>query len=155
MSTYEKSLTVLTELFAHDCQFSLATSQDNVPSLRVVDTYYQDGAFWIVTYGMSRKVQEIVGNPHVALCSGLYSFAGLAYHAGHPLKEENKAIRETLIREFAPWYFAHNNEQDENMCYVRVDLTAGFFYKDGTGYRVDFVNCTADEFPFASHIEGL
>ena len=83
MSTYEKSLSVLTELFAKDCQFSLATAKDNVPSLRVVDTYYQDGAFWIVTYGKSHKVQEIMGNPHVALCSGFYSFTGLAHHAGH------------------------------------------------------------------------
>lgn len=155
MTTYEKSLTVLTELFARDCTFSLATAKDNVPSLRVVDTYYQDGAFWIVTYGMSHKVQDILSNPHVALCNGFYSFTGLAHHAGHPLKEQNKAIRETLIREFAPWYFAHNNEQDENMCYVRVDLTAGFFCKDGTGYKVDFVNRTADEFPFARDTESV
>ena len=59
MNLFEKSMIVLSELFQRDCLFSLATTKDNKPSIRVVDIYYQEGAFWIVTYAKSNKVKEI------------------------------------------------------------------------------------------------
>jgi hypothetical protein len=34
------------------------------------------------------------------------------------------------------------------MCYVRIEPVSGFFHKDGRGFRVDFTNRTAEEFPF-------
>lgn len=37
----------------------MATVNKQVPSQRVVDTYYSDGAFWIVTYALSNKVLEL------------------------------------------------------------------------------------------------
>ena len=42
--------------------------------LGVVDAYYEDGSFWIVTYGDSKKVSEITSNPNVAFCHNLFSF---------------------------------------------------------------------------------
>ncbi|WP_160689199.1 pyridoxamine 5'-phosphate oxidase family protein [Clostridium sp. C2-6-12] len=152
MNTYEKSLNVLKELFARDYQFALATSKDNVPSVRFIDTFYDDGAFYIVSYAKSQKVQEIEENSEISLCNKLYRFSGKAYNIGHPLLEENQGIREKLIKVFEPWYFAHNNESDENMCFVKIELKQGFFYKDGTGYKVDFENKTAEEFSFAFDI---
>ncbi len=149
MSNWEDSLQVIEELFAKDCQFALATVKDNVPSVRVVDTFYDDGAFYIVTYSKSQKAQEIASNENVSLCCELYRFSGTARNIGHPLNPGNSELREKLIRVFEPWYFKHNNEQDENMCYIRVELGQGFFYKDGTGYDVDFANRTAKAFPFA------
>ena len=148
MNSYEKSLTVLSDLFGKDFQFSLATSVNDKPSIRVVDTYYENGVFWIVTYAKSNKVKEIEANPNVALCNYFYSFTGKAINAGHPLKTENEEIRKKLIKVFEPWYFAHNNENDENMCYVKVVLTNGFFFKNGKGYKVDFEKKTSKEFPF-------
>lgn len=145
MNDYEK---VMNELFAKDYQFAMATVKDNVPSNRFVDTYYDKGAFYVVTYLKSQKVQELISNSTVSLCNKLYRFSGNAYNIGHPLLEENKEIREKLIKVFEPWYFAHNNEDDENMCYVRIDLKDGFFYKDGVGYKVNFQQKTAEQFPF-------
>ena len=152
MTTYEKSLNVLDELFAKDYQFALATSNDNLPSVRFVDTFYYNGAFYIVTYAKSQKVKDIEKNPEISMCNKLYRFRGTARNIGHPLSEKNHAIRENLIKVFEPWYFAHNNENDENMCYVRIELKQGFFYKDGTGYKVDFEKRKAEEFPFAFDI---
>lgn len=152
MTVYEKSLEVLEELFGKDCFFSLATAAEGRPSLRVVDTYYHGGVFWIVTYGNSRKMAEIGKNPYVALCNDFNRFEGKAYHAGHPLGEENREIREELVRVFAPWYFAHNDEGDENMCYARVEPETGFFHKEGTAYKVNFVEKTAEEISFAPGI---
>ncbi len=34
------------------------------------------------------------------------------------------------------------------MCYIKVELDNGFFYKDGTGYKVNFASKEAEEFPF-------
>lgn len=152
MDTFEKSIQVLEELFAKDYQFALATSEDNVPSVRFVDTFYDNGAFYVVTYANSLKVLEIEGNDKVALCNQCYRFSGVAHNIGHPLLEENKEIRAKLIKVFEPWYFKHNNENDKNMCYVKIQLRHGFFYKDGTGYDVDFISKKAKEFPFTFDI---
>lgn len=148
MTVFDKSMKVMSELFARDYQFALATTNDNVPSVRFIDTFYDNNCFYIVTYANSRKVKELEINKNVSLCNKLYGFSGIAHNIGHPLKPENSEIREKLISAFEPWYFAHNNENDENMCYVKVELTHGFFYKDGTGYKVDFLAKEASEFPF-------
>ena len=148
MNEYEKAMGAMAELFAKDCQFALATAKDNVPSVRVVDTYYDAGSLYIVTYGKSQKVKEMEANPRVSLCSNLYRFNGTARHIGHPLEPQNKAIREKLTGAFSAWYFLHNDEKDPHMCYVRIALTDGFFHKDGTGYRVNFMTKEAEAFPF-------
>lgn len=148
MSVFEKSLNVMNDLFARDYQFALATTNNNIPSVRFVDTYFDDSCFYIVTYSKSKKVQELELNSNISLCNNLYSFSGTAVNIGHPLKQENSEIRKKLISAFEPWYFKHNNENDENMCYIKVELRQGFFYKDGNGYKVDFKTQKAEEFPF-------
>ena len=152
MTTYEKSLNVLEDIFAKDYQFALATSNDNIPSVRFVDTFYDNGVFYIVSYAKSQKVKEIEKNSEISMCSKLYRFTGIAHNIGHPLLEENHRIRAKLIKAFEPWYFQHNNENDENMCYVKIELKQGFFYKEGTGYKVDFKNRKAEEFSFTFDI---
>jgi len=154
MSTYEKALHVMCELFAKDYQFAMATVNGNTPSVRFVDTFYDEGSFYVVTYSSSQKVHDLEGNNQVALCNKLYRFNGKAYNIGHPLLPDNREIREKLIVVFKPWYFAHNNENDENMCYIRIDLNKGFFYKDGIGYKLNFQMKEAEQFPFDSEIES-
>lgn len=153
MDTYKKALEVMEELFAKDMQFAMATVTANKPSIRIVDTYYDSGSFFVVTYAQTQKVLELTENPMVALCSERYRFEGNAINLGHPLKSENQEIREKLIKVFEPWYFAHNNEEDDQMCYVKIELGAGFFYKEGRGYKVNFKTSEAEDFPFDFDIE--
>lgn len=152
MSNFETAMAVMVKLFSKDCFFALATASGNVPSVRMIDTYYEDGAFYVVTYATSAKVKELEANEQVALCYQAYRFEGAAHNIGHPLVPENSAIREKLIQVFEPWYFKHNNEKDQAMCYVKIELQHGFFYQDGTGYNVDFKNKTAETFPFTFDI---
>ncbi len=153
---YEKSLEVLETLFGKDSQFALATSHDNAPFVRFVDVYYHDGSFYLITYGTSKKVIDIMGNPHVALVSHrLHRFLGLATNIGHPLKAENALIREKLLVAFEKWYFLANNEKDPQTCLIQIKLNEGFFYHDGTGYKVDFINKTTTSFPFQFDITLL
>ena len=139
MTDYENSIRVMIDLFGRDYQFALSTDKNNIPSSRYVDTYFDGESFYVVTYGLSKKAAEIADNPNVSLCcSRMHAFSGKAYNIGHPL----------LTKAFEPWYFKHNNEADENMCYIRIDPTAGFFHKDGTGYKIDFTEKTVKTFPF-------
>lgn len=78
----------------------------------------------------------------------MHAFSGQAYNIGHPLITENAEIRKTLIKAFEPWYFKHNNEADENMCYIKITPTTGFFHKEGTGYKINFTEKTVLSFPF-------
>jgi hypothetical protein len=82
------------------------------------------------------------------MCFQGYRFSGAARNIGHPLLPGNADIREKLTRVFAPWYFKHNDEGDEKMCYVRIEPNKGFFYHNGTGYDVDFENGEVRSFPF-------
>lgn len=153
MSDFQNAVKSMQELFSRDYQFALATSSSNVPSLRFVDTYFDGECFYVVTYAFSQKVKEISENPNVAVCSRkMHSFSGKAYNIGHPLLPENSAIREELIKVFESWYFRHNNENDSNMCYIKIKPTKGFFHKDGIGYKIDFEEKTVDTFPFSCDI---
>ena len=40
------------------------------------------------------------------------------------------------------------DEKHEDMCYVKIDLSEGFFHKAGKGYRVNFTHKTVEEFDF-------
>lgn len=146
------AMDALDELFSKDCIFALATTNTSRPAVRSVDTYYEDGAFYIVTSANSAKVRDFEICNKVAMCSQAYRFEGLARNIGHPLAAENSVIREKLIQVFAPWYFKHNNENDSAMCYVKIELQHGFFYKDGTGYNIDFDKKTVESFPFTLDI---
>ena len=148
-NVYQKSLEVCDALFGKDTQFALATAQDNQPFVRFVDVFYFDGSFYLTTYATSKKVVDILANPHVALVSHrLHRFMGEATNIGHPLKAENALIREKLVQAFEKWYFLANNEKDPHTCLIQIKLHEGFFYKDEVGYKVDFTHKTATSFPF-------
>lgn len=150
MCDYRQAMEIMTRLFTRDYQFAMATVSGGKPSLRFVDTYYNGEAFYVVTCATSGKAKDLCANPNVALCSRkLYSFRGRAFNAGHPLLPENAAIRQRLIQAFEPWYFRHNNENSEAMCYLRIEPDEGFFHDNGTGYSVDFTEKTVKTFPFA------
>lgn len=59
MEVFEKNIKVKKELFAKDWQFALATANHNIPSVRFVDTYFDNNSFYIVTYANSKKVTDI------------------------------------------------------------------------------------------------
>ena len=148
MREYDNAISVMKEMFSKDYNFALATTKDDIPTVRFVDTYYYEGSFYIVTYSHMTKVKQIEANTNVELCNRLYRFSGKAFNIGHPLKPENKEIRDLLIKVFEPWYFAHNDENDERMCYIKIDIESGFYYKDKVGYQVDFIKKEVKHFPF-------
>lgn len=45
MSNYKAVLNLMDELFSRDYQFAIVTTVNNMPSLRFIDTYFDNGAF--------------------------------------------------------------------------------------------------------------
>lgn len=148
MNNFEIAMDLMQELFSKDYQFAMATSENNIPSLRFIDTYFDGDSFYAVTYVNTNKIKEIAVNANVSLCSRKgYSFSGRAYNIGHPLAPENKEIRDKIIKAFDPWYFKHNNENDD-ICILKIVPESGFIHKDATGYKIDFINKSAEKFTF-------
>ena len=48
---------ILLERFDKDSIIALATAIDNIPYVRSVDAFYENGAFYVLTHGLSSKVK--------------------------------------------------------------------------------------------------
>lgn len=130
---------ILTEWFGQDTVISLATMEDGRPCVRRVDGYYEDGAFYVITYGLSAKMRQIAVNSTVAVCGDWFSAHGEAVNLGYFGKTENAEIAGKLRRAFAAWIDnGHNNFEDENTCILCIRLTDGILLCQGTRYEIDF-----------------
>jgi len=117
--------------------------------MRVVNSYYEDGAFYVVTHVLSNKMKQIGKNGHVAVsCGQLFdnymSAHGVGENMGHVLDSENGAMMEKLRQVFASWYTHGDvNENDPNTCLLRIRLADAFYMGGGKDYRINFVERTA------------
>ena len=130
---------ILTERFGKDSLIALATMDHGIPSVRTVDAVYIDGAFYVVTYGLSGKMQQISRNPAVAVCCEWFTAHGIGENLGHVLREENRSIMERLRMAFAAWYGnGHTNEADPNTCLLKIRLSDAVLFSNGTRYDIAF-----------------
>jgi len=144
MNKYDEAMQILAKRYSHDNLVSVATLCNNRPSVRIVNGYYEDGAFYVVTYALSNKMQDIKACPDVAVCAEWFTAHGLGDNLGYVLNESNAEIMSKLRAVFAEWYDnGHTNENDPNTCVLRIRLTDGVLLNHGTRYDIDFVNKTA------------
>ncbi len=54
-----QALSLMVERFGHDTLISIATLDGNRPAVRIVNSYYEDGSFYTVTYALSNKMKQI------------------------------------------------------------------------------------------------
>lgn len=118
------------------------------PAARIVDAYYEDGAFYTVTHASTAKMQQIAQNPQAAICIVVENFTadGVAENLGWVCDEKNASMMAKLRQIFADWYYDANNEEDPNTCLLRVQMTKGLWNDAHKGIKnhIDFVNKTAD-----------
>ena len=130
---------IMDERFGCDSLLALATVEDGKPYVRTVNAYYEDGAFYIVTYALSNKMRHIVKDPTVAVCGDWFTAQGVGENLGHVKAEENAEIMAKVRTVFAEWYDnGRTNEEAPNTCLLRVRLTEGVLYHHGTRYDIDF-----------------
>ena len=142
MKHCETTNTILTERFGTDSLIALATVEDGMPHVRAVDAVYIDGSFYVVTYALSGKMQQIAKNPVVAISGEWFTAHGVGENLGHVMLNGNKAVMDILRAAFAAWYDnGHTNEADPNTCLLKIRLTDGVLFADGTRYEIEFGNC--------------
>ena len=130
---------IMIERFGGDSIISLATAVDNVPYVRSVDAYYEDGAFYVLTHGLSNKMKQIEQNPTVALSGEWFTAQGKGVNLGYFGKAENAPIAAKMRDIFSAWIDnCHNNFEDVNTCILCIELTSGVLFSNGTRYEIDF-----------------
>lgn len=128
---------IMIERFGKDTVIALATIESTIPYVRNVNAYYENGAFYIITYALSNKMRHIESNPTVAIAGDWFTAHGKAVNLGYFGKKENHAIVEKLKIAFAEWIDnGHNNFEDENTIILCVELTDGVLLSHGVKYEI-------------------
>lgn len=130
---------ILLERFGKDSLIALATAVDNVPYVRNVDAFYEEGAFYVLTHALSGKMRQIEHNPTVALSGEWFTAQGKGINLGYFGKPENAPIANKMKAVFSVWIDnGHNNFEDTNTCILCIRLTSGILFSNGTRYEIDF-----------------
>ncbi|MDE7310831.1 MAG: pyridoxamine 5'-phosphate oxidase family protein [Eubacterium sp.] len=126
---------IMLERFGKDTIIALATIEKEVPYVRYVNAYYENGAFYIITHALSNKIKQIEKNPVIAIAGEWFTAHGKGINLGYFGKKENDVIAEKLKRAFAEWIDnGHNDFDDENTIILCVELTDGQLLSHGTRY---------------------
>lgn len=127
---------IMTERFGKDTIIALATVENETPFVRYVNAYYENGAFYIITYALSNKMKQMKSNSTVAIAGDWFTAHGTANNLGYFGKEENRIIAEKLKIVFKEWIDnGHNDFDDENTIILCVELTDGLLLSHGTRYE--------------------
>lgn len=134
-----KAQEIMNERFNHDTLIALATIDEDKPCVRAVNSYYENGSFYVITYARSKKMKQIQKNSTVAICGDWFTAHGIGENLGHILDKKNDEIASKLRVAFAEWYNnGHTNENDPNTCILLIRLTDGVLFSHGTRYDIDF-----------------
>ena len=130
---------ILIERFGNDNIIALATTVDNKPYVRSVDSFYENGSFYVLTHGLSNKMKQIHQNPCVAIAGDWFTANGQGINLGYFGDKENKKIAKKMLVIFSEWINnGHNNFEDKNTCILKIELTDGVLFSQGTRYDIDF-----------------
>lgn len=156
MNKYEEAMKLLDKQVGNKdglitlSTIALETGKDgkSKPAARIVDAYYEDGSFYIVTYATSNKILQIAKNPEVAVCVIVENFTadGIGENLGWVCDEKNLKMMTKLREIFASLYHAANNDEDPNTCLLRIRLTKGLWNDPHNGIKneIDFINKIAN-----------
>ena len=135
----ERIAELMTRRFGHDNLIALATTSGTIPQVRAVNTYYENGSFYTITHALSGKMQQLRENPNAAICGDWFTAHGIGENLGWIGSPENEDLADKLRTVFAEWYDnGHVNEEDENTVILRIRLTDGILFHQGTRYEIDF-----------------
>ena len=130
---------IMNDRFNKDSLIALATVYSNTPHVRAVNSYYEDGCFYTITYALSNKMKQIAVDPTVAICGDWFTGHGIGENLGWIRDEKNNDIASKLRAAFAAWYDnGHTNEADVNTVILRIRMTDGVLLHHGTRFEIDF-----------------
>ena len=95
----EEAEKIMIERFGKDTVIALATVENGVPYVRYVNAYYDNGAFYIITYALSDKMKHMENDPVIAIAGEWFTAHGRGIDLGCFGKEENHKIGRASCRE--------------------------------------------------------
>lgn len=114
------------------------------PYVRQVDAYYEDGVFYITTWGKSNKIQQIEENEEVGFTVGFEGISGIGRgeNLGWVLDPKNARIRAKLRGAFSEWYDKANDEKNENCVVLAIHIARAAIFRDEGALQMnlDLVN---------------
>ena len=135
----ETTARIMKERFGKDNVIALATVGNGESDVRYVNAYYEEGAFFIITYRLSNKIQQIEKNGAISIAGDWFTAKGRGVSLGYFGKQENAELAGKLREVFAEWIDnGHNNFEDENTIILKVELTEGVLFSQGKRYHIDF-----------------
>ncbi len=139
METTNKMESIMMERFHKDSVIALATLDGNIPCVRFVNGYYEEGAFYVITHALSSKMKQIEQNPVVAISGEWFTGHGKGMNLGYFGSKENEAIADKLKSVFAEWIDnGHTDFSDINTCILCIQLTDGILLSHGTPYEMQW-----------------
>jgi len=131
---------IMSMRFGCDNTIALATvDEQGCPWVRTVNAYYEDRSFYVITHRLSGKMKHILHNPLVAVSGEWFSGHGRGEDLGYILHQKNSDIFDKLKVVFAEWYDnGHIDESDTNMIILRIRLTDGVLFSEGTRFDLEF-----------------
>lgn len=138
----EQAARIMAERFGRDCVIALATVGGGEPFVRYVNAYYEDGSFYVITHGLSRKMRQLRERPSAAIAGEWFTRRAAAHDEGWFGDEKYAALAAKLRRVFAQWIDnGHNDFSDRNTIILRPELTSGVLMSHGTRYDIaDFAS---------------
>ena len=129
--------TMMRERFLKHPVIALATNDGKKQYVRNVCAHYEEGAFYIITYTMSNKMQQIAQCPEVAVCGEWFTGHGIAENLGYIRSIENTVLAARIHDAFSSWYRSgYFNEDDPKTCILKIKLTDGVLLNDGARYEL-------------------
>ena len=130
---------ILVDRFGKDSVIALATAEDNIPHVRGVNAFYENGAFYIITHRLSNKMRHIEKNPTVAVSGFWFTAHGEAADLGDFGKPKNAELAAKLRAVFSEWIDnGHADLSDPDTRILCVRLTDGVLFSHGTRFDIDF-----------------
>ena len=102
----QAALDVMNERFGKDSLIALATLDGTRPSVRTVDAFYEDGAFYVIAHALSGKMKQIAADLHCARNKAIKLVTQL---------EDAGLITRVKAEHYHPnRYYIHNITEDKN-----------------------------------------
>ena len=115
----------------------MATSYHHIPSIRSLTPYYHDGAFYALTSGSSKKINEIKENPYVAICGYFFNASAIASNIGQAKNHPELSIK--LMIYCKDWIQLGNVDMNsEDTCILKIQITKGYLIEKDKRYEIDF-----------------
>lgn len=134
--TDKNAARIMDERFGRDNVIALATSENGTPHVRYVNAFYEDGAFYVITYALSQKMRQLRENQTAALAAEWFTAHGKPESLGWFGDEKNRGIAAKLRDAFAEWIDnGHNNFDDRNTIILKIELTDMVLMSHRTRYE--------------------